>query len=108
MQDVVATPLQYSGPRSSRNLEERIIVRFPRTWRALSALVQRRLSPRSRVRRALLRRNVVSGWNASSRRDYELLLVRYAPGENDDLQWPHRDGLIWPHFSSVVVGVDVD
>jgi hypothetical protein len=28
--------------------------------------------------------------------------------ENDDLQWPHRDGLIWPHFSSVVVGVDVD
>ena len=28
--------------------------------------------------------------------------------ENDDLAWPHRDGLIWPHFSSVVVGVDVD
>ena len=28
-------------------------------------------------------------------------------GENDDLRWPHRDGLIWPHFSSVVVDVDV-
>jgi len=28
--------------------------------------------------------------------------------ENDDLRWPHRDGLIWPYFSSVVVGVDVD
>ena len=28
-------------------------------------------------------------------------------GENDDLRWPHRDGLIWPHFSSVVVGLDV-
>ena len=27
--------------------------------------------------------------------------------ENDDLRWPHRDGLIWPHFSSVVVGLDV-
>jgi hypothetical protein len=27
--------------------------------------------------------------------------------ENDDFAWPHRDGLIWPHFSSVVVGVDV-
>jgi hypothetical protein len=27
--------------------------------------------------------------------------------ENDDLRWPHRDGLIWPHFSSVVVDVDV-
>ena len=30
-----------------------------------------------------------------------------ARGENDDLRWPHRDGLIWPHFSSVVVGLDV-
>jgi hypothetical protein len=28
-------------------------------------------------------------------------------GENDDFAWPHRDGLIWPHFSSVVVGLDV-
>jgi hypothetical protein len=27
--------------------------------------------------------------------------------ENDDLAWPHRDGLIWPHFASVVVGLDV-
>jgi hypothetical protein len=24
------------------------------------------------------------------------------------LRWPHRDGLIWPHFASVVVGLDVD
>ena len=29
------------------------------------------------------------------------------PVENDDLQWPHRDGLNWPHFASVVVGLDV-
>jgi hypothetical protein len=21
--------------------------------------------------------------------------------DNDELRWPHRDGLIWPHFSSV-------
>jgi len=27
--------------------------------------------------------------------------------ENDDFAWPHRDGLIWPHFSSVVVDLDV-
>ena len=27
--------------------------------------------------------------------------------ENDDFAWPHRDGLIWPHFASVVVGLDV-
>ena len=36
------------------------------------------------------------------------LLGRFrSPVENDDFAWPHRDGLIWPHFSSVVVGVDV-
>jgi hypothetical protein len=27
--------------------------------------------------------------------------------ENDDFAWPHRDGLMWPHFSSVVVDLDV-
>lgn len=55
------------------------MVRFPGAWRALVALTQRLLSPQSRLRRALVRRNAVSGWNASSRRDFELMLVRYAP-----------------------------
>jgi hypothetical protein len=31
------------------------------------------------MRRVLLRRAVVSGWDAISRRDFELMLVRYAP-----------------------------
>ena len=79
MRDVVVTRVQSSGPRRSRNLEERLTVRFPGAWRALTALVLRLLSPRSRLRRALLRRNVVSGWDAASRRDFELMLVRYAP-----------------------------
>jgi hypothetical protein len=38
------------------------MVRFPGAWRALFALLQRLLSPRSRLRRALLRRNVVLAW----------------------------------------------
>jgi ketosteroid isomerase-like protein len=80
MREVVVTPVGRSGtPRRSRTLEERLMVRFPGAWRALSALVQRLLSPRSRVRRALLRRTVVSGLDAASRRDFELMLVRYAP-----------------------------
>ena len=54
------------------------MVRFPGAWRALAALVQRLLRPSSRLRRALLRRNVVSGWAAASRRDFELMLVLYA------------------------------
>jgi ketosteroid isomerase-like protein len=80
MQDVVVTRVNHSGPpRRSRNLEERLMVRFPGAWRALTALGQRTFSLRSRLRRALLRRNVVSGWDAASRRDFELMLVRYAP-----------------------------
>jgi ketosteroid isomerase-like protein len=72
--------VQHSGPpRRSRNLEERLLVRFPAAWRALAALVLRLFSPRSRLRRAMLRRAVVSGSDAFSRLDLELVLVRYAP-----------------------------
>jgi ketosteroid isomerase-like protein len=80
MRDVVITRVQHSGrPRGSRNLEEWLTVRFPGAWRTLSAVHQRLLSPRSRLRRTLVRRSIVSGWDAASRRDYELMLVRYAP-----------------------------
>jgi ketosteroid isomerase-like protein len=54
-------------------------VRFPSLFRRSAALVQRRLSPRSRLKRALLRRGLVSGWAAHNRRDFKLMLVRYAP-----------------------------
>jgi ketosteroid isomerase-like protein len=80
MRDVVVTPMKYSGPpRRSRNLEERLIVRFPAIYRRQAALVFGLLSPRSRLRRALLRRALVSGWAAFYRRDFELMLARYAP-----------------------------
>jgi ketosteroid isomerase-like protein len=78
MRDVVITRVEDSGSRRrSRNLEERLMVRFPGAYRALAALAMR-LSPRSRLRRALLCRAIVSGWDAGSRRDFELMLVRYA------------------------------
>ncbi len=80
MGDVVVTRVHHPGPpRPSRNLEERLMVRFPDGWRALSALGLRLLSPRSRLRRVFLRRAVVSGWDAATRGDFELMLVRYAP-----------------------------
>jgi ketosteroid isomerase-like protein len=79
MPRVVATSIQYGGsPRRSRNFEERLTVRFPSLYRRLASLVLRLLSPRSRLRRALLRRQVVSTYAAANRRDFELLLVRYA------------------------------
>jgi ketosteroid isomerase-like protein len=78
MPNVVVTRVPYSGPRQSRNLYERLMVRFPGAYRALVALGLRLFSPRSRLRRAMLSREIVSGWGAAWRRDYELMLVRYA------------------------------
>jgi ketosteroid isomerase-like protein len=78
MRDVVVTPVHSGPPRRSRNLEERIWLRFPAAYRCL-ALVLSRLSPRSRLRRVLLRRGLVSGWAAFNRRDFEFRRVMFAP-----------------------------
>jgi ketosteroid isomerase-like protein len=79
MDDVVITRVQHSGPaRRSRNLEERLWVRFPSLYRRQAALLFR-LSPRSRLRRAALRRAVLSGWASWDRRDLELNLLMFAP-----------------------------
>ncbi len=80
MRDVVVTRVQYRGPpRRSRTLDERLIVRFPSLFRRLAALVFRLLSPRARLRRALLRRAVLSGWSSFDRRDFELNFLYFAP-----------------------------
>lgn len=85
MRDVVITEVQYSGPpRRSRNFEERFLVRFPSLFRR-GALILSRLSPRSRLRRAFLRRALVSGWAAVSRRDFELRRVFFAPDVESEL-----------------------
>ena len=55
------------------------MVRFPVLYRRIAALAQRRLpNPRSRLRRTILRRGNISAWAAFNRRDFELMLVRYA------------------------------
>jgi hypothetical protein len=63
--------------RTRRSLDERLMVRWPRAYGAF-ARVLFVLPPRSRLRRALLRRQVLSGWSAFSRADLDLMLVRYA------------------------------
>jgi ketosteroid isomerase-like protein len=79
MPNVVITRVQRSGPpRRSRNLEERIVVRFPFVLRRL-ALVISRLNPRSRLRRLFLRRGFRSGWASFERRDFELYLHFVTP-----------------------------
>jgi hypothetical protein len=73
-----------------RTLDERVMVRWPQAWVALSRAVQR-LPPRSRVRRALLRRNALSGWGAWVRGDLDLCLVRFSPNWHYN---PPREWLI--------------
>jgi ketosteroid isomerase-like protein len=80
MRNVVVTRVQHGGPpRRSRNLEERLMVRLPSLSRRLFALVFRLLSPGSRLRRALLRRALLSGWASFDRRDFEVNLLFFAP-----------------------------
>ena len=84
MAGVVRTPI---GPDatlpSRRTLDERLMVRWPAAWAALSRVSQL-LSPRSRLRRALLRQNALSGWGAWVRGDLDVCLVRFAPGYHYD------------------------
>jgi uncharacterized protein len=84
MAEVVRTPI---GPDTRlptwRRLDERLMVRWPGAWAALSRAVQA-LPPRSRLRRVLLRRNALSGWGAWVRGDLDLCLVRFAPDVHYD------------------------
>jgi ketosteroid isomerase-like protein len=79
MADPVRTPI---GPDAHlptrRTLDERLMVRWPGAWAALSRALQL-LPPRSRLRRALLRQSALSGWGAWVRGDLDLCLVRFAP-----------------------------
>jgi hypothetical protein len=65
-----------------RSLDDRLFVRWPRAYAAFARAVLR-LLPRSRQRRALLRRQAPSGWSAYASGDLDLQLVRPAA-----LDWP--------------------
>jgi hypothetical protein len=78
-ESAVVTPVSFgASPRRSRTFEERLMVRFPSLYGRFAALVLN-LSPHSRLRRAFLRWAFVSAWAAFNRRDFKLMLVRYAP-----------------------------
>jgi ketosteroid isomerase-like protein len=78
MEQAVVTQVHSGPPTRSRTLEERIWLRFPSVYRRLARVLSR-LSPRSRLRRVLLRRGVISGWAAVNRRDFELRRIMFAP-----------------------------
>jgi ketosteroid isomerase-like protein len=61
-----------------RSLDERLFVRWPGAFAAGARAVSH-LPERSRLRRAVVRRTVKSGWAAWARGDLDLLFLRYAP-----------------------------
>jgi hypothetical protein len=62
-----------------RTLDDRFYLRWPSIYASIARAVQS-LPPRSRLRRALLRRTMLSGWAPFARWDLDLTLPRYAPG----------------------------
>jgi ketosteroid isomerase-like protein len=74
----VAQRIEPTGARMRRTLDERALARFPGLYARMVRLGFG-ISPRSRLRRAFVRHQARSGWAAASRRDWELMLLRYAP-----------------------------
>jgi len=56
------------------------MVVFPGWYSAISSRLLGSTRPGTRVRRRFLNHALISGWAAVQRRDFELMLVRYAPG----------------------------
>ena len=73
-----------------RTLDERLLVRWPGLWPVFARAAQI-LPPRSRLRRAGLRRAALSGWGAWVRGDLDLCLVRFSPDFHYE---PPREWLI--------------
>ncbi len=91
MAGAVRTPIGSDARLPTRRtLDERLMVRWPGAWAALSRAVNR-LPLRSRLRQALLRNSALSGWGAWVRGDLDLCLVRFAPEWHYD---PPREWLI--------------
>lgn len=79
--EVVRKPLRVRG-RSSRTLDERLLVRFPRLAAAYVPRVARwidKLPPGSRLRQALLWRAMRGAMEAWNRRDLDVLLLGLHP-----------------------------
>jgi ketosteroid isomerase-like protein len=84
--EFVRKPLR-ARERSRRTLDQRLALRFPRLFTAFARLIGR-LPPRSRVRQAVLWRNIRLAVEAYNRRDLDAVAIGYRP----DLEYyPYRE-----------------
>jgi ketosteroid isomerase-like protein len=75
--EIVRNPLR-ARKRSSRTLDQRLFVRFPRLAAAYLGLIGK-LPPRSRLRQATLVRGTQLGLEAYNRRDLEAVVIGWHP-----------------------------
>jgi ketosteroid isomerase-like protein len=73
----VAQRVDRAAERDRRRLDERLMMAVPPLYGLLRRLFTR-LDPGGRPRRWILREQVISGWAAVNRRDYELMETRYS------------------------------
>jgi hypothetical protein len=76
-EQIVRKPLR-AHERSSRTLDERLFLRFPRLAAANARLIFK-LPPRSRLRQAALRRSARLGVEAYNRRDLDAVVITWHP-----------------------------
>lgn len=76
--EVVREQATLPTPTGGRSLEDRLIMRFPRIAAAVVRTVWQ-LPLDSRLRRTLVRRTVMSAWQALNRRDLDVAFALYAP-----------------------------
>ena len=79
MGEVVITPVPYDGPRPSRDLQDRLVARFPRANHRSRQARPTLASPAIASAPGRVAPAVISGWGAASRRDWDLVATRYAP-----------------------------
>jgi ketosteroid isomerase-like protein len=83
-----------------RTPDERLRVLLPALFRPLVAAFLR-LPPRSRLRRLVLARAMTRAYAAANRRDFELILTSYDPG---DYEYRPSADLLPPDFATVYRG----
>ena len=98
--EVVRRPLEVRGV-SSRTLDQRLLLRFPRLTAAYVRLIGR-LSASSRLRQAAIGRGVRLGVEAYNRRDLEAAFVGWDRGFElrPGREWV-EDGLVEPSYRGV-------
>jgi ketosteroid isomerase-like protein len=101
MGPIVAQRLPDRDPRRRRTAEEQALARSPKLYEFMGRRIGS-LDPGSALRKRLIAREVLSGWAASTRRDYELMLVRYAP----DFVWEVNPELVTLGFPARIDGKD--